>query len=135
MNRKDTISFSQTTNFARKDLYVVPGKTPAIISIPVPNNNNNNEDDINGTDCVDNMDSECGEIQPPPLVSSEVDIDELEDDDDEQMRVAEELYRDFSMSEILGQFEVMNFNISSGTKSEIERHVREITFPRVEILV
>jgi hypothetical protein len=29
----------------------------------------------------------------------------------------------------------MNFNISSGTKSEIERHVREITFPRVEILV
>jgi hypothetical protein len=139
MNRKDKLTFSHATNFARKDLYIDPGKTPAIVSIAVVNENNEN-DNIR-KDCVDNIDSECEESQPPTLNCGDDDhTDELEDDDDddvEQMHIAEELYQDFSMLEILGQAEALNlnFNVNSGTKSEIEKRMREIIFPRVEILV
>jgi hypothetical protein len=156
MSRADKLSFQRSTNFARASIYPAPGQTPKIISIPsIPvtiiqdkahdnfdqMGNASDDDDYflmaeNSGDDVDiqNPENLNEETEPPVLVDEEESDNEV-DEDEAQMLAAEEMYQDFNMAEILGQTEVLNFNFLSGTTNDIERRVREITFPRVVILV
>jgi len=101
--------------------------------------NSIDDDDDNMAESTENLDDNFqegkNETSPNvPLGDYDNDDNEIEEDE-EQMRAAEELFNDLSMAEILGQTEVLNFNFLSGTKNDIEKRVREITFPRVQILV
>jgi hypothetical protein len=144
-SRADKLSFDTATNFTRANRYLVPGTTPEIVSVPnnpqlsQPTTSISNVDDIllaeNTENLHDGPTQQVNNNEETAIVSDYDDIDNEVEEDEEQLRASEELYQDFTMAEILGQSEVYNFNFLSGAKNEIERHVREITFPRVEILV
>jgi hypothetical protein len=102
-------------------------------------NSGDEDDNYFMVESVENLDDsleEGKEETAPNVPLGEYDNNDNEiEEDEEQMRAAEELFNDLSMAEILGQTEVLNFNFLSGTNNEIEKRVREITFPRVQILV
>lgn len=144
------------TNFARQIRYIGPGKTAQPISVPptieIQNEAQTGDFDVDQDSGAENSDDEeVNEEEDPPaneITGNNVPGDAQEEqreenNDDEEINEDEEEIRaeeendgqDFNMAEVLGQTSGQTFNFLSGTQNEIERQVRDIVYPSVEIVV
>jgi hypothetical protein len=151
--RKIFLSLQSPSNFVRQNIYILPGVTEPIVSVPVttqlsivPNdadddgrihNDDDNENDFVWND-EDNAMFNNDEVNvDEEIVVENANIDMVEDDEEgeqnEAIRVEEECFEDLTMRDILGQDPDFFFDASS--RSEIEKRVREIVFPKVKIMV
>lgn len=100
------------------------------------NNNNNDNDDDNNISADEGDVSVADELQatPPAANIPNVDDDNNDDLDEEAERNAEEEFDDFNMQEILG-LQGAEVAYLFGSRSSVEQRVRDIVYPRVEIMV